>query len=36
VQRTALGSRLGRDRMHFTVERAVDAYLARGAATPAA
>jgi MFS superfamily sulfate permease-like transporter len=36
VQRTALGTRLGRDRMHFTVERAVDAYLARGAKPPAA
>jgi high affinity sulfate transporter 1 len=31
VQKTALGKRLGRARMHFTVPRAVEAYLARGA-----
>jgi SulP family sulfate permease len=36
VQRTPLGARLGRERLHFTVERAVDSYLARGAKPPAA
>ena len=29
VQRTPLAERLGRERMYITVERAVDAYLAR-------
>jgi len=31
VQRSALGQRLGRERMHFTVARAVEAFKARGA-----
>ena len=31
VRRTPLAERLGRERMYFTVERAVDAFIARGA-----
>jgi len=31
VQRSALGERLGRERMHFTVARAVEAFKARAA-----
>jgi hypothetical protein len=31
VRRTTLAERLGRERMFFTVEQAVDAFIARGA-----
>ena len=31
VQRSSLGPLLGRERMHFTLARAVEAYQARGA-----